>query len=145
MTRQTVRGTVRWSFRIEKETYERFQSLHPQGTTSELVRIALELFLGRVETDPALLKWSREDIQRKLYDERIGPDRQHVPVHVPLSLHERFMVLFPDFGATTWFLTRIYRSYLDIAPPIRDLTAQALEAIYTREVPPISSLPDAAQ
>lgn len=140
--RATPYGTVRWSFRLDKATYEQFQKLHPvQGTTSGVISIALELFLDRVETDPMLLKWARSDIQRKLYDERLGSERHHLPVSIPVALYERFTALFPEFGSTTWFLYRVYTSYLETARPLRDVVAQSLEAIYTRDNQPVSSLP----
>lgn len=95
---------------IQKQALESILSATSGKTW--FIRTALQQFNDACEANPAL--------QTQVTDEILGMRDQEPPrmledflVRVPVGEYTRFNKMFPDKGATTWFMRGLIKTYLD--------------------------------
>lgn len=111
MRRAVDKPTAFWSARVSAHDKEEFKNLLPlHGAQTACFGIALEKFLEAVQADPELRKFVHDDIQRHLHEENKGGPTAELTVNVPSAKYISFNELFPEQGATSWFIRRTLKA-----------------------------------
>lgn len=115
MRRDTTKPQVGFGARLPREHKDTVEGKLPMlGGKTFLVTTALEQFLDVCETHPPIQRWVHEEIDRMLSSADGAPRGvEETVVQIPSSLYERFNSLFPEFGATTWFMRQLARAYAE--------------------------------
>lgn len=94
------------------ETREEFKALIPVvGSQTWFLSTALEKFLAMVEPSQDFQSYCHRDIQQHLHNEAKGSPLAVFSVQIPTALYDRFNALFPEWGATAWFMRRSISSF----------------------------------
>lgn len=110
--RNTDNPYVNWSARVPVETREEFKALIPVvGSQTWFLSTALEKFLAMVEPSQDFQAYCHRDIQQHLHNEAKGSPLAVFSVQIPTELYDRFNALFPEWGATAWFMRRSISSF----------------------------------
>lgn len=107
MRRAVDKPTTFWSARVYAPDKEEFKNLLPlHGAQTACFNIALEKFVAAIKANPELKPAIHDAIQHHLHEEgRSGPTEE-LTVNVATSKYIEFNELFPEQGATSWFIRR---------------------------------------
>lgn len=113
MRRDTRKTEVTWNADVSEETLRELDRLLPiTGTRTWAINTGLDEFLTVMENDPKLQEWAHADIQRALHVEDTPRGTKALNVKIPADHYNRFNALFPEWGATTWFIRRFVNQFV---------------------------------
>lgn len=104
MRRSETAAYVAWNVDLRRETLDEFSRRMPfQGARVWAVSAGLEAFITQVRYSPRRQRVIHEDIQRMLKD---GPPENTTTISLRMrrDLDNVFNELFPEWGATSWFV-----------------------------------------
>lgn len=110
MRRDTSRPSVSWSAKVSATDKQLLEKLLPTPARWSFT-IALTAFVKLMKESPTLRSWAHEEISRGRGD----PDDRTTPkveltFDIPTELYNDFNDLFPQIGATSWFVRRALRA-----------------------------------
>jgi len=104
---------VNFSARVSLDDKEALDALFPiYGNLQWLVQSGLQGFLAAVREHPDLVRTLTRVINREVA-ERVQPEPAY-NLRVKIARHEydEFNSLFPQYGASTWFIRNILREFI---------------------------------
>lgn len=103
--RDTSKPEVVWSARVSESSKNTFNHLIPiYGAQSWIIDSALEKFLAIVEARPSLKDQIDGIIHRHRFEETREGRLIEFSVKIRTGLYDRFNNIFPQMGATSWFM-----------------------------------------
>lgn len=106
---------VRWSVDVYAPWLDDLEARFPvHGMRAWLIESGIEQFVELCEVmDPAELRALHALIADTIYNQRAPSPVKRANLNVRRNIHDRFNALFPEQGASTWFVRALVRSWLD--------------------------------
>lgn len=113
MRRDTNAAEVGFTARIPRAQKFTLEGKLPmRGGKTYFIITAVEHFCDLMERSPSLAASAHESIAQCVYADSTPKDLESISTRIPTALYERFVRLFPEFGAITWFYRRIVYAYI---------------------------------
>lgn len=136
MRRDTSSHHVSWNATVQPETLDKFDAVFPvHGARTWTIETAVEKFLAVVENDKVLQARIHEAIQDHLHLEPKPKGARSVNLKLRTGLYDRFNDLFPEFGATSWFIRNILLEFSKVVEARDLILEQVVENAVTAVIP----------
>jgi hypothetical protein len=117
MTRRNAgHDTIGLDANVLAADLDKFDRLIPiRGAYTALIVTGLTEFLREIRRTPELIPLINADIEYHLHTEfRDGPQRT-IAIRIPAALQTTLFTIFPQWGATSWFVRRLLANFVAVA------------------------------
>jgi hypothetical protein len=128
MRRDVSKSQIDWLVDLDREEWDAFAHLYPmRGSGPFVATTALSALLNALESNHGLHTAATTDFLHYRSDAK--PRRIHtLSIKLPTALYLRFDRLFPQWGATTWIIRRLFHHAIT-QPTLPSIQLQALGAV----------------
>lgn len=115
LRRNTSQPYVTWNARVGNEDFGSFSQLFPmRGARTWFIEEGLGRFLEAVRSSPELKEFCHDQIAQMLSGENNLVLVKEFPCRISRAKYDEFNKLFPEFGATTWFVRSMIGAVIQV-------------------------------
>lgn len=114
MRLDTSKPFITWHAEVPGDILQQFDNLLPiHGARKHVLEVGVQKFLEIVETSPSIAEWCHQQIQDMLLQKGIWSGKKKINLQIATEVYVRFNKIFPEWGATSWFIRHLLMSLIE--------------------------------